>query len=646
MVYGTGNGVMSMRVGWYLNRLRSMEPAEILHRLGERRRKLVSRRRDQGWARYSAAPLRAVFPSLADSVRAAGPAQRQAIAAAAASALAGRFSALGVDWPARAAGDLYPAALWRLDPVTGGAWPDAATYAFDIDFRAEGQRGDVKYVWEANRLQFLVPLAAQAVLGDDGAALKAIEAAIASWHAANPPFGGVGWASGIEVAVRSIGLIAVHSLVGARLSDHTIGQLGEILAASAYWLPRFPSRFSSANNHLVAELAGEYLIGLALGRPDDTARAGLIAEIDRQILPDGAGAEQTPSYAAFTAELALLCAKAAAAAGAPFPSGYEARLLAFAGFVAALGRPTPRLGDDDEGRLVTLGAAFEADYPASVAAAIAGLYGKPGPPPAGDDFRTLIFGPPAADMERPKGLIQFMAGGLSVWHGQLAGRKVRLTFDHGPLGYLSIAAHGHADALSLTLDIDGVPVLVDPGTYLYASGGRWRDWFRSTPAHNTLNLEGASQSLMSGPFNWSHKARATLAEAMADPLRLVARHDGYQRRFGVVHERTVARDGEALLVTDRLLGGGRQAEIVWQLAPGLVAARNGNSVTVSRNDAALLRLDLPEGAMAIAIGGDGPGQGGWVSERFGSRLPAARISWQGVVGETGATTLLTPLPGV
>ena len=65
MVYGTGNGVMSMRVGWYLNRLRSMEPAEILHRLGERRRKLVSRRRDQGWARYSAAPLRAVFPSLA-----------------------------------------------------------------------------------------------------------------------------------------------------------------------------------------------------------------------------------------------------------------------------------------------------------------------------------------------------------------------------------------------------------------------------------------------------------------------------------------------------------------------------------------------------------------------------------------------------
>jgi hypothetical protein len=225
----------------------------------------------------------------------------------------------------------------------------------------------------------------------------------------------------------------------------------------------------------------------------------------------------------------------------------------------------------------------------------------------------------------------------------LAGRRIRLTFDHGPLGYLSIAAHGHADALSLALDVDGMPLLVDAGTYLYGSGGDWRTWFRSTPAHNTLNLEGVSQSLMSGPFNWSHKARATLMETAAEPLRLVGRHDGYQRRFGVVHERTVARDGDALLVTDRLLGGERQAEIVWQLAPGLVARRDGAATTVSRDGTPLLRLGLPEGAITVASGGEA-GQGGWVSERFGSKLPAARISWRGTVGEAGVTTQLIPLP--
>ncbi|TIP77948.1 MAG: heparinase, partial [Mesorhizobium sp.] len=103
-----------------------------------------------------------------------------------------------------------------------------------------------------------------------------------SWHSANPPFRGVGWASGIEVALRAISLIVIMDLVGDRLGAATRQQVGEILAASAYWLPRFPSQFSSANNHLVAELAGEYLTGLALGTAPDAARGALQAEARKQ----------------------------------------------------------------------------------------------------------------------------------------------------------------------------------------------------------------------------------------------------------------------------------------------------------------------------------------------------------------------------
>ena len=39
--------------------------------------------------------------------------------------------------------------------------------------------------------------------------------------------------------------------------------------------------------------------------------------------------------------------------------------------------------------------------------------------------------------------------------------------DAGPLGYQTIAAHGHADALSFTLSVGGMEFLVDPGTYAY-----------------------------------------------------------------------------------------------------------------------------------------------------------------------------------
>lgn len=633
-----------MRLGWTINRLRSMGPAEIGHRLVEKARQRRSRGRHEGWARYPAPILHPVFRGLSDRVHAANPAQRDALRVAAKNTLAGHFAALGRDWPARDPKDLFPSELWQLDPVSGRPWPGADTYAFDVDFRAARDFGDVKYVWEINRLQFLPPLAAWLALDGDRRAGDAIAAAIASWHAANLPFRGLGWAAGIEVALRAISLILTLELAGDRLPAEAREQAAQILAASAFWLPRFPSKFSSANNHRVAELAGECLIARALGRDSTAAEQTLEAEIGRQILPDGAPAEQSPTYGAFTAELALI---AAVARGAPVSGRIAGRLAAFADYVTWLGPITPALGDNDEGYVVTAGAADDADYPRAIAAAIAAVLGRPGPAPAPGDFRILLLGGPGKPVSLPQGLKTFAEGGLSVWHGRLAGRPVDLVFDHGPLGYLSIAAHGHADALSLLLSLDGRPVLVDPGTFLYGSGDAWRDWFRGTPAHNTLNLVGSNQSRIAGPFNWTQKARTQLLEARAEPgWHLTARHDGYHGRFGVLHERSVARDGDALAVTDRLRGGTRLAEIVFQLAPDLDATLTETTVTAHRAGEPLLALTLPPGEISIASGGDAPGHGGWVSPRFGVKLPAPRIAWHGEVGETGVVTRLTPLPPI
>jgi hypothetical protein len=630
-----------MKLSWYVNRLRNMEPAEIAHRLVEKARKLVSKNRHQGWSGTGNPTLHPVFPSLPARVLAASPAQRQAIATAASDLLAGHYAALGRQWPARDPNALFPPQLWRLDPVTETLWPDHSTYAFDIDFRHDGSRGDVKYVWEINRLQFLPVLAAHHLLERDKASLDAIEAALSSWHQANPPYGGVGWASGIEVALRAISIILTLDILGDGLS-HTFRQkAGEILSASAFWLPRFPSRFSSANNHLVAELAGEYLIALSLGHAAGKPWQQLLAELDKQILPDGSGAEQTPTYAAFTAELVLLSALAAREAGTPLPQPAGHRLAAFADFIAWLGAGA-EFGDNDEGRAVTL--AREADYASSVAAAIAGFLDAPSPVAAPDDFRGLVFGTPSDALPQPSGLQTFTDGGLSVWRGDLAGRQVALRFDHGSLGYLSIAAHGHADALSIALDLDGQPLLVDPGTYLYGSGGAWREWFRSTPAHNTLNLAGQSQSTMSGAFNWSHKANAHLVEQTPTPdWTLTAEHDGYERRFGARHQRQLHQDGHAITVHDRLIGTAQDAEIVFQLATGLDAERDGNVVTVSRDGVPLLRLTLPDTNLTIETGGDLPGAGGWVSPRFGVKLPAPRIAWRGRVDAAGVVSVLTVL---
>ena len=66
--------------------------------------------------------------------------------------------------------------------------------------------------------------------------------------------------------------------------------------------------------------------------------------------------------------------------------------------------------------------------------------------------------------------------------------------DGGPHGFLSIAAHAHADALSAEVRYGGVDVLADPGTYCYHGDPAWRSYFRSTIAHNTLEVAAANQS--------------------------------------------------------------------------------------------------------------------------------------------------------
>ena len=78
--------------------------------------------------------------------------------------------------------------------------------------------------------------------------------------------------------------------------------------------------------------------------------------------------------------------------------------------------------------------------------------------------------------------------------------QVKIVFDTGPLGYLSIAAHGHADALSLLASYGGWPVFVDPGTYSYKPKDVWRDWFRGTLAHNTVTIDSLNQSQIRGPY--------------------------------------------------------------------------------------------------------------------------------------------------
>ena len=643
------------RLSWLLKRLFAMSAAEVRHRVGEQIKRAVDRRRSYGWAHFPRSASQPVFPRLGQALRDFGDqGLADALRSSSDALLAGKFKALGVDWPARSASDLFPAELWRLDPVTGNLWPGPGQFATDIDYRNQTARGSIKYPWEINRLQFLQPLAAAFFVDGDRRCLAAIETAISSWYEANPPFRGVNWASGIELSLRAVSLVAVSSLCGEALSPVVRDQIGSILAASFYWLQRYPSRFSSANNHLIAEELGIFLIGALQpdlpGAASAVARARVVLECEAQalILADGVGAEQSPTYAALTAECLLTAALLARAVGKPLNAAVDRRLERFAGCIAWLALPTgetPAIGDDDEGRVWNTLGPRETAYPASVAASVCGYLGRPamGAVSPQVELRDAVFSAPRLSAPPPRGLMSFREGGYTVVRDARAGRRLDLVMDHGPLGYLSIAAHGHSDANAMTLAVDGVPILIDPGTFIYHALDDWRSWFRGVRAHNTLSIRNEDQSRIAGPFMWSHKANAQLDHVTdgAD-WSITASHDGYRRRFGVDHRRTVCACEDGLMVVDTLTPGpcAEPVELVFQFAPTVSVRRQGAGVLVSNRGRAVLLLEFEQpGEIALETGGEAYDQG-WVSLQFGRKTPAPRLSWRGILPAGGQTTRL------
>jgi Heparinase II/III-like protein len=206
----------------------------------------------------------------------------------------------------------------------------------------------------------------------------------------------------------------------------------------------------------------------------------------------------------------------------------------------------------------------------------------------------------------------------------------RLTMDVGPLGYLSIAAHGHADALSVTVAVDGRDVLGDPGTGSYYAEPAVRAAFRGTRAHGTAAVDDLDQSVPGGPFLWVRHATTTVRAVDLDRGLVEAEHDGYTRLAEPVRHRRylLAPPGAAAaLVVDLFTGAGaHRLRTAWPVHPDL-EVRDGDGRHVVADPATgedVLTVAAASTAPAEpwSVRGDEGSRLGWWSHRFESRTPA------------------------
>jgi hypothetical protein len=542
---------------------------------------------------------------------------------------------------------------WFRDPVTGRR-SDPDQYAFRVDHRSEVQSGNVKQVWELSRLHHLTLLATAWFLSQDERYARRVADHLRSWWQENPLLSGIHWTSGIELGIRLTSLAWIRRLLDSWPGVADLFERDPLAVRQIHWhqqyLAAFPSRGSSANNHVIAEAAGQLVASCAFpwfpesGRWRRKSALLLERELIRNTFPSGIGRELASDYQCFVAELGFAAAVEAEASGHPLSPAVWDRLCAMADSAAAMLderlRP-PRQGDSDEGCVLLLDAPVANRWPSLLALADAVVGHLDWWPRPSANAGSVMVGALAGakhhlegrPAERPS---RFADAGVTLLRTN-GENEIWCRCDGGPHGYLSIAAHAHADALSVEVRYAGVDILADPGTYCYHGEREWRSYFRSTIAHNTVELGGRSQSTERGPFMWARHAQAHELEVIEDGdiARWTAEHDGYASlEPPALHRRSVLLDRASLSIDiiDEIEGGGQDVRLAFHLGSEVDVALEGACAHLSWARAATpgaATLELPAGLQWSLHRGETDPILGWYSPGLGRRVPAFTLIGRG-----------------
>jgi hypothetical protein len=561
---------------------------------------------------------------------------------------------------------------WNRDPLTKKMAP--ISFGKMLNYRDSNVVGNIKYLWEQNRHLQLVTLAQAYKLTKKDRYLKCLAAQLESWMEQCPYLMGPNWTSALELGIRLINWSVVWQLVGgidSPLFDRAEGErlrhrwLSSIYQ-HAHFIQGYFSRYSSANNHLIGEAAGLLVATLTWPYWQDFATWQCMAkaELEREALlqngEDGVNREQAISYQQFVLDFLVIAALAGKANGVEFSQAYWnriERMLAYLASVIDVDGNVPMIGDADDGYVVRLSQEKHFCPYRSLLAAGAVLFERGDfKAKAGrlDDKTRWLLGEEAQQKFKsiPASLVQlpvhraFPEGGYYILGCNFETEKeIRLVVDAGPLGYLSIAAHGHADALSFTLSLGGHEFLIDPGTYAYHTKQEWRDYFRGTAAHNTVRVDDQEQSIIGGNFLWMKKAKAVCEvwEPEEEIDRFVGSHNGYLRlRDPVTHRREVVlHKGEGrIVVTDTLeCKKTHDVEASWHFSEHCRVWLEGNCVLAANNDATVRMCFDSLWAEVTLHRGEASPPRGWVSRRFDVKEPiTTAVARQKIKGTTRLTT--------
>ncbi|HET9830909.1 MAG TPA: alginate lyase family protein [Vicinamibacterales bacterium] len=541
-------------------------------------------------------------------------------------------------------GDPIP---WLTDFKTGKTWP--LQYCRQIEYNELDRPTDVKVPWELSRCQHFVRLGQAYWFTSDERYAREFVDEVRAWQATNPYAWSVNWACAMDVALRAVSWIwGFYFLAEAEAcrSREFRAQFLQSLYLHGQFVATNLERSDVNGNHYLWDGVGLVFLGCLFGATSRgrkwraIGRDLVVSEIFNQVTPDGVDFEQSTAYHRLVLEAFMTSFLLLEKHGESIPADAWAQLQRMCEYVEAYTKPNglaPLVGDADDGRVQILGTQAigdhryllstgavrfgRADFKARAGCFFDESFWTLGP--AGlDSFRAL---PHEAPSDRSRA---FADGGFYV----LRSRDAHVFIDCGEVGMRGRGGHGHNDILSFELFLNGMNVVTDCGAYLYTASREWRNAFRSTAFHNSVQVDDEEVNRFVSPDSlWHLQYDAHPADAVLTRRPRVDRfsgsHDGYERlTYPVTHTREWVLDREhpRVLVRDSLTGTGwRQLTWRFHLDPAIVPERDGANVRLSNGARTVWLVPAqPAPEMTLEI------TDGWVSPSYGVRVPTNVLVWR------------------
>ncbi|MEP7233923.1 MAG: alginate lyase family protein [Ignavibacteriota bacterium] len=401
---------------------------------------------------------------------------------------------------------------WNFDPIEGKYW-NKKPYE-ETKLRSQDSPKDVKIIWEINRFKYLPLLAEAALASGQMKFVDECEARILSWIDDNPFGATINWSSPLEIAIRGISWVAalrILSLAGFDISANE--KIRESLwQHAAYLNAELSTDKIVRSNHLIGETAGLYILSSFLDFPDAVffrlrAKKILTDSILKQTFSDGASREASSWYHGFICDFADLALRTASELNDQFEKDFEDRfekMVVYRNSILLPDGDLVKYGDCDFGKAINLSSKWKD-----------AVFGKN--PIASNETKNYF---PVADhlTGRIDKNYVFVRGGEFGWGGS------------------GFSSHAHDDFLSPIVALDGINIIVDPGTYVYNGSPESRDPERQAMAHNGLIIGENTGAIPKSGFGWQKvRPNAKIEYLSQDSSQITA--EGSYGEWNLEHKR-------------------------------------------------------------------------------------------------------------